>query len=731
MNRTWFRRMLMGYTPVFFIVIIILFLLFFQALNNQNRQEALTINESLAGQAYRYVDRSLKEVDYKVLRESLVNESFQKYLNEKDMSNVPINLKALKSLRELKVNYPIIDSIYLVRYTDQSVLSLGTIAKISEYGDHQFINSYNEQRSSQWTDGRLFREFPNQGEKEVVTLTRPVPFYSKSKGFLVVNVSLESLHKGILEMYDPEVSYVRLLDRNGNEVYKEPVNQKKVQVLTRLTSNYTGWTIESGFIKSNFSRIMESINILWLLTSIIVVIIGITWFIYITKMAYKPLEQLIRKIHSVSKEPRYEEFISSHRNYSFDHLVEQSNRYLKEQDEVLVLRKKYIFEKLLKEIGEFPEWKDEMSKIGMPEEFQPCLVFMVELDWYYEWEKKLERDQMLQLKALIEGEASQIGDETLSVLWCGWANEYRLVGIAQVSDATSDPIHFFENYKKLIATQSVATVTIGFSRVVLMPEDIRKAYQEAEGALEYKAITGSDLVIRYEESTNMSVDIYSHLKLAHEIVIAYRMNTENWCDLYRQLFNQLRKTKLRKEELVNIIYFFVYQLEREKKYFPQELQLTWCERILPSLTDQIERFDTIEELEENMLNLLNQMFTEMIALRKEKNHHQMLREIKDFIQNNYDNVDLSLDYLSEIFEIKGKYISRLFKDEFGEKFVDFLIRIRLERAEELLQTTNHTILEISEKVGYMNVNSFTRVFRKVYKTSPGEYRKVMQNSQGA
>ncbi|MEK3890031.1 helix-turn-helix domain-containing protein [Bacillus sp. FSL K6-3431] len=733
MNHNWFRRMLMAYTPVFFIVIFILFLIFFQALNDQSRQEALNINESLAGQAYRYVDRSLKEIDHKVLRESLINESFQHFLNEQGMSNVPVNLEALKSLQELKINYPIIDSVYLVRYSDQSVLSLGMMGKVSDFGDKLFINDYIEHHTSHWTDTRLYREFSKQSKREVVSLTRPVPFYSKSKGLIVVNVSLDSLRNGIQEMYDPEVSFVRLIDRKGTDLNNEEAIQVKEQVLTRLTSDYYGWTIESGLIQSNLSRIMESINIIWILISILVVFTGVIWIIYITKKAYKPLEQLVGKIHSYSKESLQGQPISSHQNeftfidYTLNQMLEQSNRYDQERDEVLVLRRKYGFEKLLKNIGAFPDWEEEMAKIGLPHTFHPSVVFMVEMDQYSEWEKQLKTEQMLQLKIITEEVVSQIDDETVSILWCGWANESRLVGIAKISDVDRDPYQHFMKYKNQIRDHSAFTVTIGFSRLILIPEDLRKAYREAEDALAYKAVMGLDQVIRYQESTYTEVDVYTHLKIANEVVLAYRMSADSWREQYRQLFTQIRKTKLRKEELVNIMNFFVYHLERERHMFPQEIQKKWSEHVLPGLTVQLEQFDTIEELEGNIFQILDGMSNEIVTFRQAKNYHQVLLEIKIYMEKNYDKVELSLDHLSEIFEMPGKNISKLFKEEFGEKFVNFLIRIRMERAEELLQSTNDTIVEISEQVGYISANSFTRVFRKVYGTSPGEYRKIKQN----
>ncbi|EAA9756027.1 hypothetical protein C3550_24580, partial [Salmonella enterica] len=67
MNNSWFRRLLLSYLPVFFIVTTILFIIFFQVFNEQNRREALKANEFLASQVTQYLDNSLRSIDFKVL----------------------------------------------------------------------------------------------------------------------------------------------------------------------------------------------------------------------------------------------------------------------------------------------------------------------------------------------------------------------------------------------------------------------------------------------------------------------------------------------------------------------------------------------------------------------------------------------------------------------------------------------------------------------------------------
>lgn len=83
-----------------------------------------------------------------------------------------------------------------------------------------------------------------------------------------------------------------------------------------------------------------------------------------------------------------------------------------------------------------------------------------------------------------------------------------------------------------------------------------------------------------------------------------------------------------------------------------------------------------------------------------------------------------MKHLSDRFHISAKYASYLFKEEFNLKFVDFIVKLRMERAQELLAETNETIQNISIRVGYANSITFGRVFKRIVGVTPGDYRKL-------
>ncbi len=78
--------------------------------------------------------------------------------------------------------------------------------------------------------------------------------------------------------------------------------------------------------------------------------------------------------------------------------------------------------------------------------------------------------------------------------------------------------------------------------------------------------------------------------------------------------------------------------------------------------------------------------------------------------------------LGDRFHLNAKYVSKLFKENTGQRFVDFLIDIRMKEAQRLLTETGDSVQEIAERVGYTHAISFTRVFKRTVGVAPGEYR---------
>jgi len=72
-------------------------------------------------------------------------------------------------------------------------------------------------------------------------------------------------------------------------------------------------------------------------------------------------------------------------------------------------------------------------------------------------------------------------------------------------------------------------------------------------------------------------------------------------------------------------------------------------------------------------------------------------------------------------------LSKLFKEEKGVTYINFISDKRLEKSRQMLAETDLSIKEITGEVGYNDQNYFSRIFKNKYGLSPKEYRKVRQD----
>ena len=105
---------------------------------------------------------------------------------------------------------------------------------------------------------------------------------------------------------------------------------------------------------------------------------------------------------------------------------------------------------------------------------------------------------------------------------------------------------------------------------------------------------------------------------------------------------------------------------------------------------------------------------------------QLTDQILAFLQKEYANSELTLSYVADHFYITSSYLSTFFKENVGDTFLNYLTRLRIDHAKNLIRTTNLPMGEIATKVGYASGNTFTRIFKKTEGITPTQYRESSQ-----
>jgi two-component system response regulator YesN len=84
---------------------------------------------------------------------------------------------------------------------------------------------------------------------------------------------------------------------------------------------------------------------------------------------------------------------------------------------------------------------------------------------------------------------------------------------------------------------------------------------------------------------------------------------------------------------------------------------------------------------------------------------------------------ITLTSIAEEVGLSSYYLSRLFREETGESFNDYVTRLRMEKAKVLLQTTQMKVYEVAESVGIPSYRYFTQLFRNWTGVAPIEYKR--------
>lgn len=111
----------------------------------------------------------------------------------------------------------------------------------------------------------------------------------------------------------------------------------------------------------------------------------------------------------------------------------------------------------------------------------------------------------------------------------------------------------------------------------------------------------------------------------------------------------------------------------------------------------------------------------LMGEERESRHFRVLDRAKAYIQEHYRR-DISMEQAAEHVNLSPYYFSKLFKEQTGETFIDYVTGLRIERAKKLIGQEELSLKEICYEVGYKDPNYFSRVFKKITGLTPSEYR---------
>ncbi|WP_123039718.1 response regulator [Cohnella candidum] len=198
-----------------------------------------------------------------------------------------------------------------------------------------------------------------------------------------------------------------------------------------------------------------------------------------------------------------------------------------------------------------------------------------------------------------------------------------------------------------------------------------------------------------------------------------RRRTETALRELNDSFRRLPETSSdRAEPILHYLCLHLFREMRAMDVFSREEETAIWERIdrNPGIRDT--------------LAVINKLVDQSLeSVMKKKTSDVLMLSARDYIERSL-STDLSIDTLADYLGISGSYFSLLFKQHFGETFVEYVTRQRMEMAKSLLALSDKSVTQVGQMVGYAERRYFTRVFSKYAGMLPSEFREKHQNQKG-
>ncbi len=139
-----------------------------------------------------------------------------------------------------------------------------------------------------------------------------------------------------------------------------------------------------------------------------------------------------------------------------------------------------------------------------------------------------------------------------------------------------------------------------------------------------------------------------------------------------------------------------------------------------TFTGKIETIDKVNQLVD-LLEDITIQYTNSVLHVASINHVSVIKKASRYVHNHLSE-PIRLQEVADYVGLSPNYFSSLFKKEMHLAFADYVNHTRIKESQFLLQTTNHSILDIAISVGFNNQNYFTTIFKKTTGITPKQYR---------
>ncbi|GIP45606.1 putative HTH-type transcriptional regulator YtdP [Paenibacillus sp. J45TS6] len=705
---------------------------------------------------------------------ALVQEAFHQSLTNEDFITVR---KLTNEMANLRSSADIKDT-YIIQFEKEWAIHFAALRKLQELPNLDEFEAYASESKGLMWNTRAKTQPAAQTEpgsdnsmdalevpEETISLIYKLPLLTgtdKPEGMIVVRVMSDEIRRVLTKSKELGNSYI--LDASG-QMFLSPASEKREYVeinhaireqisdtssssgffstksggqklgVSYRVSSYNDWVYVSVSSIAAVTKESQSIGLMTIAVcvSILLLVAAISYFG--SQRMYKPIRYLTQLTREANEESG---------------MMEQKDDLVLIQEGIQALastksKLKHVMQGQIRHLREFfviklftgqmseEELIQRTDMYGFPREWEHLLVFAIQID-DLSYTRYADEDRELLLFALNNiVEELLPPDRRFSPVLLGGT---QITLIANPEGSKEEILNYAAEQAEMIQAKAMEylqlQISIGVSRPFQNIADAVIAYGESLEALRCRTSLGSGMIVRVEEIDKRAsgeTAVYGHLKPLEE-----------------QMVHSLREADL--EKTIGMLDQYLSAVLHKNSYVKERriLLLQLMMRILQIVQEQgipvhkiiegektIERFLKLQTHEEIRSWFEHRLLTPIASILQERQESQFVsaaEKIVSIIHERYDQ-ELTLEAIAAELHFHPVYLGRVFKKEVGRTFSDYVSEFRMKMAKHMLETTNMKISEIGEKLRYKNISAFIRAFRKMYGSTPGQYREERSSSRMA
>ena len=401
---------------------------------------------------------------------------------------------------------------------------------------------------------------------------------------------------------------------------------------------------------------------------------------------------------------------------------ELRDRYLQEMQENTEYDKQSFFQRIITEDLSLSDFLEQGMHLGMDLIAGGYCVLLFEISKH---KQELEySEQMVEISEQIEKVAE---DEHI---FCfrrgleGWVFLIKGNLDKELDKVTKECCEKLEN---ILAKNPEVAYFGGLGSAVTRPREIKNSYYQAEKVFAKRFISEkSTISVREDEivagEETVELQELGSMEQNRKMIGKFMRNgvTDEIPQFIEMYFNawgeaHLKSILLRQYAMIDS---YVTILSYLKEIGDDSQQL---EQEYGDVQEIAKNVSSIERMKEHMSKLIENVFEQREKF-SEKRGSQTINKAKEYIGEAYMKDNISLNDVASQVNVSPSYFSTVFGREVGKTFVEYLTEIRMDKAKELLMSSNMRTSEVGYEVGYKDAHYFSYIFKKVQGCSPKEYR---------